>query len=245
MTSQTMQCDILTLFPDMVEAVLSASILERAREKGLLDVRAVNLRDYAEGRHKVADDYPYGGGAGMVIKPEPVFRAVEDLRARHGDVRLVLMTPQGRTFTQAVAAEFATEARRVVFISGHYEGIDERVRTGLAPEELSIGDYILTGGELAALIVVDAAARLIPGVVGDQQSAEADSFADSLLEYPHYNRPPVFRGMGVPEALRSGGHRAVRAWRRAPRPWNNCAKPPGWVERAPLTPEARQPFNQV
>ena len=244
MTSQTMQCDILTLFPDMVEAVLSASILARAREKGLLDVRAVNLRDYAEGRHKVADDYPYGGGAGMVIKPEPVFRAVEDLRVRHGDLRLVLMTPQGRTFTQAVAAEFATEARRVVFISGHYEGIDERVRTGLAPEELSIGDYILTGGELAALIVVDAAARLTPGVLGDQQSAEADSFADSLLEYPHYTRPPVFRGMAVPEVLRSGDHRAIRAWRRAQALLNTYAKRPDLLERAALTPEDRQLLNQ-
>src|SRR2546427_5506473 len=190
---QTMKCDILTLFPDAVEAVLSASILGRAREKGLLEVRAVNLRDYAEGRHKVADDYPYGGGAGMVIKPEPVFRAVEDLRARHGDVRLVLMTPQGRTFTQAVAAEFATEARRVVFISGHYEGIDERVRTGLAPEELSIGGYVLTGGELAALIVADAAARLIPGVLGDQPSAEADSSPEWLPQYPPYPLPPVSR----------------------------------------------------
>src|SRR5438445_8629252 len=141
MTSQTMQCDISILFPEMVYAVLIASILERAREKCLLDVRAVNLRDYAEGRHKVADDYPYGGGAGMVIKPEPVFRAVEDLRARHGDVRLVLMTPQGRTFTQAVAAEFAAETRRAVFICGHYEGIDERVRMGLAPDELAVGHY--------------------------------------------------------------------------------------------------------
>src|SRR5438132_9653189 len=172
-----MQCDIITLLPGMVEAVLRASILARAREKGLLDVRAVNLRDYAEGRHKVADDYPYGGGVGMVLKPEPVFRAVEDLRARHGDVRLVLMTPQGRTLTQAVAAEFAVETRRVVFLCGHYEGIDERVRMGLAPEELSVGDYVLTGGELAALIVVDAAARVIPGGRGECLSAGADSVA--------------------------------------------------------------------
>ena len=242
--SQTMKCDILTLFPDMVEAVLSASILGRAREKGLLESRAVNLRDYAEGRHKVADDYPYGGGVGMVLKPEPVFRAVEDLRARHGDVRLVLMTPQGRTLTQAVAAEFAVETRRVVFICGHYEGIDERVRMGLAPEELSVGDYILTGGELAALIVVDAAARLIPGVLGDQQSAEADSFVDSLLDHPHYTRPPVFRGMEVPEVLRSGDHRAIRAWRRAQSLLNTYAKRPDLLEQAALTPEDRQVLNQ-
>jgi len=180
----------------------------------------------------------------MVIKPEPVFRAVEDLRARHCDVRLVLMTPQGRTFTQAVAAEFAAETRRAVFICGHYEGIDERVRMGLAPEELSVGDYVLTGGELAALIVVDAAARLIPGVLGDQQSAEADSFGDSLLDYPHYTRPPVFRGMEVPEVLRSGDHRAIRAWRRAQSLLNTYAKRPDLLERAALTPEDRQVLNQ-
>ena len=180
----------------------------------------------------------------MVIKPEPVFRAVEDLRARHGDVRLVLMTPQGRTLTQAVAAEFAVETRRVVFICGHYEGIDERVRMGLAPEELSVGDYILTGGELAALIVVDAAARLIPGVLGDQQSAEADSFVDSLLDHPHYTRPPVFRGMEVPEVLRSGDHRAIRAWRRAQSLLNTYAKRPDLLEQAALTPEDRQVLNQ-
>src|SRR5207247_5051434 len=138
MTSQTMHCDILTLFPEMVEAVVSASILGRAREKGLLDVRAVNLRDYAEGRHKVADDYPYGGGVGMVLKPEPVFQAVEDLRTQHGDVRLVLMTPQGRTFTQAVAAEFAAESRRVVFICGHYEGIDDRGCRGVVHDVVTV-----------------------------------------------------------------------------------------------------------
>src|SRR5207245_7650280 len=153
--------------------------------------------------------------AGMVIKPEPVFRAVEDLRARHGDVLLVLMTPQGRTFTQAVAAEFAAETRRAVFICGHYEGIDERVRMGLAPEELSVGDYVLTGGELAALIVVDAAARLIPGVLGDQQSAEADSFGDSLLDYSHYTCPLVFRWFEVPAVITSGDHRAIIALLRA------------------------------
>ena len=240
-----MKCDILTLFPEMVEAVLSTSILGRARERGLLEVRAVNLRDFAEGRHKVADDYPYGGGAGMVLKREPIFRAVEDLRARTSDVRLVLMTPQGRTLTQTVAAEFAAERRRLVFICGHYEGIDERVRMGLAPEELSVGDYILTGGELAALIVVDAAARLIAGVLGDQQSAEADSFAESLLDYPHYTRPPVFRGMEVPEVLRSGDHRAIRAWRRAQSLLNTYGKRPDLLERAALTPEERRLLNQI
>src|SRR5207247_7728415 len=242
--SQTMKCYIRTLFPDTVEAGLSASILGRAREKGLLEVRAVNLRDYAEGRHKVADDYPYGGGAGMVIKPEPVFRAVEDLRARHGDVRLVLMTPQGRTFTQAVAAEFAAETRRAVFICGHYEGIDERVRMGLAPEELSVGDYVLTGGELAALVVIDAAARLVPGVLGDPHSAEVDSFSGSLLDYPHYTRPPIFRGMEVPEVLRSGNHQAIEAWRRAQALQNTYMKRPDLLDRATLTSDDRQVLHE-
>ncbi len=239
-----MKCDILTLFPDMVEAVVSASILGRGREKGLLDIRAVNLREYAEGRHKVADDYPYGGGAGMVIKPEPVFRAVDDLRARDSDLRLVMLSPQGRRFTQAMAEEFAGETRRVVFLCGHYEGIDERVREGLAPEEVSVGDYILTGGELAALIVVDAAARLVPGVLGGQQSAETDSFEGSLLDYPHYTRPPVYRGLEVPEVLRSGDHDAIRSWRRAQSLLNTLSKRPDLLERAELTPEERQALDE-
>jgi len=240
-----MRCDILTLFPDMVEAVVGASILGKARSRGLLDVRAVNLREYAEGRHKVADDAPYGGGAGMVLKPEPIFRAVDDLRARHGDLRLVMMSPQGRLFTQAVAEEFAVEARRVVFVCGHYEGIDERVRQGLAPEELSVGEYILTGGELAALVVVDAAARLAPGVLGDDQSAKEESFAGALLEYPQYTRPPVFRGLAVPEILRSGNHQAIRVWRRAQSLQATYAKRPDLLERAELTPEDRRVVNTL
>ncbi|MBI3809925.1 MAG: tRNA (guanosine(37)-N1)-methyltransferase TrmD [Nitrospirae bacterium] len=239
-----MRCDILTLFPDMVEAVVGVSIVGRARENGRVDVRAVNLREYAEGRHKVADDYPYGGGAGMVLKPEPIFRAVDDLRARHGDLRLVMMSPQGRLFTQAVAEEFAVEPRCVVFVCGHYEGIDERVRQGLAPEELSVGEYILTGGELAALIVVDASARLVRGVLGDEQSAQEESFAGSLLDYPHYTRPPVFRGLEVPAILRSGDHQAIRAWRRAQSLWNTYSKRPDLLERAELTPEDRQVLNE-
>jgi tRNA (guanine37-N1)-methyltransferase len=240
-----MRCDILTLFPEMVEAVLDASILKRAREKGLLDVRAVNLRDYTEGRHKIADDYPYGGGAGMVMKPEPIFRAVESIREQGDDLRLVLLSPQGRPFTQALAEEFAGETRRVVFLCGHYEGIDERVRIGLAPEELSVGDYVLTGGELAALIVVDASARLIPGVLGAQQSAAADSFSGSLLDHPQYTRPPVFRGLDVPEVLLSGNHQAIQAWRRAQALRNTYDKRPDLLTQATLTPEDRRVLNEV
>lgn len=240
-----MQCDILTLFPEMVEAVLDASILKRAREKGLLDVRTVNLRDYAEGRHKIADDYPYGGGAGMVMKPEPIFQAIETIRAQGDDIRLVFLSPQGRPFTQTVAEEFAKEPRRMVFLCGHYEGIDERVRIGLAPEELSVGDYVLTGGELAALIVVDASARLIPGVLGDQESAAADSFSGSLLDHPHYTRPPVFRGMDVPQVLLSGNHQAIQAWRRAQAIRNTYDKRPDLLTQATLTPEDRRVLNEV
>ena len=240
-----MRCDVLTLFPEMVEAVLDASILKRAREKGLLDVRAVNLRDYAEGRHRITDDSPYGGGAGMVLKPEPIFQAVEAIRAQGDEIRLVMLSPQGRPFTQAMAEEFAKESRRVVFLCGHYEGIDERVRIGLAPEELSVGDYVLTGGELAALIVVDASARLIPGVLGDQQSAAADSFSGSLLDYPQYTRPPVFRGMDVPEVLLSGNHQAIQAWRRAQAIRNTYDKRPDLLGQATLTPEDRRVLNEV
>jgi tRNA (guanine37-N1)-methyltransferase len=240
---KTMRCDILTLFPETVSAVIDASILKRARTKGLLDVRVINLRDYADGRHKVADDYPYGGGAGMVLKPEPVFRAMDAIRA--GDeLRVLMMSPQGKRFTQAMAQELAGEDRRIVFLCGHYEGIDERVRLGLAPEEISIGDFVLTGGELPALVILDAAARLIPGVLGDAQSAEADSFVGSLLDYPHYTRPPAFRGLEVPDVLLSGDHQAIENWRRAEALRNTLTKRPDLLERAALTSEDQRILNE-
>lgn len=215
-----LRCDIITLFPDLVRPVLGQSILRRAQEKGLLEARVHNLRDYADGRHLVADDAPYGGGAGMVMKPEPVFRAVEAMRERYGEsypgavLRLILPSPQGRPFTQRLAEEFRDERRRLVFICGHYEGIDERVRIGLEAEEISIGDYVLTGGELPALVMIDAAVRLVPGVLGDPASAQHESFVDSLLDYPHYTRPAEWRGLTVPEVLLSGNHEAIRLWRR-------------------------------
>jgi len=239
-----MRCEILTLFPEMVEAVLNASMLKRACDKGLLDVHIVNLRDYAEGPHKTADDASYGGGAGMVLKPEPVFRAVDELRAKNDPCRMLLMSPQGRPFNQQLAEELANERRRLVFLCGHYEGIDERVRLGLAPEELSVGDYVLTGGELAALVVIDAAARLVPGVLGDPHSAEVDSFSGSLLDYPHYTRPPIFRGMEVPEVLRSGNHQAIEAWRRAQALQNTYMKRPDLLDRATLTSDDRQVLHE-
>jgi tRNA (guanine37-N1)-methyltransferase len=239
-----MRCDVLTLFPDMVEAVLAASILKRARAKELLDVRVVNLRDYADGRHKIADDYPYGGGAGMVMKPEPVFCAVESLRAEGDELRILLMSPQGRPFTDTLAHEFAQERRRLVFLCGHYEGIDERVRLGLSPEEVSVGDFVLTGGELAALVILDAAARLIPGVLGDNESAQADSFCGSLLDYPHYTRPPEYRGMEVPEVLLSGNHQAIETWRRAEALRNTWLKRPDLLERATLSSEDQRTLDE-
>jgi len=214
------RCDLITLFPDMVLPVLNQSILKRAQEKGMLEVRVRDLRGYTLDRHQVADDAPYGGGAGMVMKAEPLFRAVDALRREYQDspagteLRLLLPSPQGRPFTQRLAEDLRDERRRLVFLCGHYEGVDERVRLGLDPEEVSIGDYVLTGGELPALVMVDATARLIPGVLGDPESAQYDSFAESLLEYPHYTRPPEVRGLAVPEVLLSGNHEAIRIWRR-------------------------------
>jgi tRNA (guanine37-N1)-methyltransferase len=242
----TLRCDILTLFPDMVLPVLGQSMLKRASEKGLLEARVINIRDYTLDRHQAADDTPYGGGAGMVMKAEPIFRAVDALREEHGKtLRLLLPSPQGRRFTQDVAEEFSREAKRLVFICGHYEGIDERVRIGLEPEEVSAGDYVLTGGELAALVMIDAAARLIPGVLGDPESAQAESFAESLLDFPQYTRPAEFRGLAVPEVLLSGHHEAVRRWRRKEALRSTWLKRPDLLRDRPLSREDRLLLDEV
>jgi tRNA (guanine37-N1)-methyltransferase len=242
----TLRCDIVTLFPDLVLPVLEQSMLKRAQEKGLLEVRVHNLRDYTLDRHQVADDAPYGGGAGMVMKAEPIFRSVDALRAQYGeDMRVLMPSPQGRPFTQRVAEELSDERRRLVFVCGHYEGIDERVRTGLAPEEVSVGDYVLTGGELPALVMVDAAARLIPGVLGHPESALAESFADSLLDFPQYTRPAEVRGLAVPEVLVSGNHEAVRRWRRKEALRNTWLKRPDLLRDRWLSDEDRQLLDEV
>ena len=204
-----MHIDIFTLFPGMLRGPLDESILRRARDRGLLEVALHNIRDLATDKHHVCDDTPYGGGAGMVMKPEPLFAAVE---AVHQGGPIVLMTPQGRTFSQAIARELSAHPR-LTFLCGHYEGVDERIRQHLATDEISIGDYVLTGGELAALVVVDAVARLLPGVLGGEDSTEEESHAAGLLEYPHYTRPPVFRGWSVPDMLLSGNHGAIARWR--------------------------------
>jgi tRNA (guanine37-N1)-methyltransferase len=244
-----MRCEILTLFPDMVRPVLAQSMLKRAREKGLVEVGVRNLRDYTTDRHQVADDAPYGGGAGMVMKPEPLFRAVDVLAAEEPGgttgLRLILPSPQGRPFTQAMAEGMAREPRRLVFLCGHYEGIDERVRLGLHPEEISIGDYVLTGGELAALVMIDAAVRLVPGVLGDPESARFESFAESLLDFPQYTRPPEFRGLEVPEVLLSGNHEAIRRWRRKEALRSTYLKRPDLLQGRPLSDEERRLLDEI
>ncbi|ALA59957.1 tRNA (guanosine(37)-N1)-methyltransferase TrmD [Nitrospira moscoviensis] len=240
---------VLTLFPEMIAPVVGQSILKRAQEKGLLHVEVVNLRDFTADRHRVADDIPYGGGAGMVMKAEPILRAVETVRVaaqEHAEeIRLVFPSPHGRPFTQRHAKDLARERRRIVILCGHYEGVDERVRTALSPEEISIGDYVLTGGELPALLLIDAATRLVPGVLGDPESAVEESFSDSLLEYPHYTRPADVRGMGVPEVLLSGHHEAIRLWRRKEALRATYLKRPDLIKDRVLNEEDRRLLNEL
>jgi len=205
--------EVLTLFPRMVRGPLEESIVGKAIERGLLRARVRDIRDYATDKHRTTDDTPYGGGAGMVMKPEPVVAAIEAARAAMGgQARVILLDPQGRPFTQAVARELY-EVGRLILVCGRYEGFDERIRA-FVDDEISLGDFVLTGGELAALCVVDATARLVPGVLGNEASAGAESFEEGLLEYPQYTRPPEFRGMKVPEVLLSGDHARIARWRR-------------------------------
>ncbi len=206
-----MKIDVITLFPGMFRGPLEESILGRAAAQGLLEIGIHNLRDYATGKHQVVDDYTFGGGPGMVMKPDPIFAAVEAIRRESS--RVVLMSPQGRVFRQGIAREMS-QLEHLVLLCGHYEGVDERVREHLVDDELSIGDYVLTGGELAALVVIDAVARLIPGVLGAEESTAEESHTAGLLEYPHYTRPSNFRGWEVPPVLLSGNHPKVEAWRR-------------------------------
>jgi tRNA (guanine37-N1)-methyltransferase len=205
-----MHFDIFTLFPDMFQGPFTESILKRAQERGLLNIALHNIRAVATDKHHIVDDYPYGGGAGMVMKPEPIFAAIE---AVYESGPIILLTPQGRLFNQQIARALAQE-QRVTLLCGHYEGIDERVRQHLVTDEISIGDYVLTGGELAAMVVVDAVSRLIPGVLGADASIQEESHSGNLLEYPHYTRPPEFRGWRVPDILLSGHHAQVARWRR-------------------------------
>jgi tRNA (guanine37-N1)-methyltransferase len=207
------QFDVLTLFPEMFEGFLNTSIIHHAHEKGLIQTNLVNFRDFTLDKHRTVDDIPYGGGGGMVLKPEPIFRAVESLLDPSEDYPVILLSPQGRAFTQKKAEELSTHSR-MLFICGHYEGFDERIREHLVTEEISIGDYVLTGGELPAMVIMDSVARLIPGVLGNECSSVEDSFTAGLLEYPQYTRPREFRGYKVPEVLLSGHHAKIKEWRQ-------------------------------
>lgn len=229
----------MTLFPTMLEAPLAQSILGRARGRGLVDVRVHDLREYASGRHRVTDEPPFGGGGGMVLKPEPVAAAVDALRAEGGPARVILLGPAGRRFTQAVARELARQPR-LILLCGRYEGVDERVGETVADEELSIGDYVLSGGEPAALVVTDAVVRLLPGALGDEAAPAHDSFARGLLEHPQYTRPEVFRGASVPEVLRSGDHGRIARWRQVMSLWRTWQRRPDLLETADLTPQEQK-----
>ncbi len=233
-----MRFDILTLFPEMFDSPLNHSILKRAREQGLISVTVHNIRDYATDKHRVTDDTPYGGGGGMVMKPEPIFRAVEAILAGEPSAQgpVILLSPQGRLFTQQVAGELAGHSR-ILLICGRYEGVDERVREFLVDDEISVGDYVLTGGEIPAMVVVDAVSRLVAGVLGDPAATLKNSHARGLLEYPQYTRPATFRGHAVPEALLSGNHGEIALWRRREGLRRTYERRPDLLQKAELSEE--------
>ena len=237
-----MQFEVFTLLPEVFPPYLESSILQRARQRGLIEVRLHNIRDYAHDRHHTTDDTPYGGGGGMVMKPEPVFEAVESILGPRADllrdqtppIPIILLTPQGRVFTQRLAGELSSY-ERIALLCGRYEGVDERIRQHLVTDEISVGDYVLTGGELPALLIIDAVARLLPGVLGDPTGAEDDSHAMGLLEYPHYTKPPEFRDWKVPDVLLSGNHARIEQWRREQALARTFARRPDMLERARLS----------
>jgi tRNA (guanine37-N1)-methyltransferase len=239
-----MKCDVLTIFPEIFTSYLNESIIKRARAKGLLDVALHNIRDFSSDAHRTVDDSPFGGGAGMVFKPEPIFKAMDFLREDGEPRKVVLLTPQGRPFDQSIAEDYSREEKRFVFICGRYEGIDERVKT-LVDEEISIGDYVLTGGELAALVVIDAVARLVPGALGDERSIEDESFSWGLLDYPHYTRPREFRGLHVPQVLVSGDHREIDRWRRKQALRKTLEVRPDLIRRMKLTGDDKKILSEI
>jgi tRNA (guanine37-N1)-methyltransferase len=240
------QIDVFTIFPRMIEAGVSEGIVRRATDRGLAGIRVHDLRDYTLDRHKSVDDAPFGGGPGMVMKAEPFFRAVESLRAPEtGETReIVLLSPRGRPFDQPTAERYAG-LDQLVLLCGRYEGIDERVALGLATEEVSLGDFVLTGGEAAALAVIEATVRLVPGALGDDLSASADSFSDGILDHPHFTRPATFRGWAVPEILLSGDHERIRRFRRKAALRATLERRPGLLKKATLTPDDRSLLGEI
>ncbi len=232
-----MRFDIITIFPEIFNSYSSESILKRAIEREIVEMKIHNLRDFTTDKHRVVDDYPYGGGPGMVMKPEPFFSAIETIKKDGIPRRTIMLSPQGNVFNQDIALRMAQEKTSLIFICGRYEAIDERVRETLVDEEISIGDYVLTGGELPALVIIDTIVRLLPGVLGDERSKEEESFTWGLLDYPHYTRPPEFRGAMVPDVLLSGNHKDIALWRRKEALKRTIKRRPDLIEKASLTEE--------
>ncbi len=238
-----MQIDVLTLFPEMFQGVFGSGVIGRALGQGLVGISLHNFRDQAHDRHRTVDDYPYGGGAGMVLKPEPIFEAVEAIKGE-SDIPVVLLSPAGRLFTQRVAEEFAGYSRMII-ICGRYEGVDERVSEHLATDEVSVGDYILTGGEIAAMVIIDAVVRLLPGVLGSELSPREDSHVAGLLEYPQYTRPPSYRDWPVPEVLLSGNHAQIAGWRREQSIRRTLERRPELLAKVELSPTEKRLIEKL
>jgi tRNA (guanine37-N1)-methyltransferase len=236
-----MKIDVLTIFPEMFSGVFGHSILKRAKEMDAVSYQVVNFRDYADNKHHTVDDYPYGGGAGMVLKPQPLFDAVEDLKSKSpaGNPRVILLCPQGVRYDQKKAEELAT-SDHLIFVCGHYEGYDERIREHVITDEISIGDFVLTGGELGAMVIIDSVVRLLPGVLGNEQSHIKDSFSTGLLEHPHYTRPSDFRGMKVPDVLLSGNHALIEEWREKESLRRTFLRRPDLLEHIELSKKQKQ-----
>ncbi len=232
-----MRCEVITIFPEIFHAYFSLKIFERALRRGIIGIKIHNLRDYTTDRHKTVDDYPYGGGPGMVLKPEPLFKAVRAVKEDGVETSTIMLSPQGKPFDQETALALSRESRRLLFICGRYEGIDERVKEALVDREVSIGDYILTGGELAALVIIDSVVRLVPEALGDEHSTDEESFSWGILDYPHYTRPPEYEGRKVPEVLLSGNHGEIVRWRRKEALRRTLHRRPELLTRALLTNE--------
>lgn len=240
-----MRVDIITLFPSMFKSPFEETIIKRAQQNGLIEIHLHNLRDFTTDRHRTVDDVPFGGGAGMVMKVEPIYKAISHIKAEVGEkARVILLSPQGKTFSQKLAFQLVKE-KNLILICGRYEGVDERVREYLVDEEISIGDYVLSGGEIAAMVIVDAVVRLLPGAVGDKRSIKEDSFYRGLLDYPQYTRPAKFLNWEVPEVLRSGNHQKIREWRKRKMLEKTLLRRPDLLEKTKLTSEERKLLEEI